>query len=175
MLRGLLILTILALVAGCDGPRPAAKNSTTKTQDPLGKASPLLGLMEFETKIGQQVNCALHDSLAKRDGTRDSKAELANSVIAKMTADAETKCALFRYVSQKSAPVFQVIRDSGALPAEAYVFSFMEEAENGFSEQEVGLFASAGECDQIEGFARDHDLATRRCRRWPRAPDGKAE
>ena len=164
-----LTITIMASIVACDGQPPSAKKATKATKaedDPLNKVSPFLGFMEIEMKIEQQANCTMRDTFAAAAAKRDTKSDVADRVIEKLRLEADAKCTLFRGASEKGAPVFQAIRQRGALPAESYVFTLLEDSEKEITKKEIGLFASAADCDLLESFARDHEFGTIRCRRW---------
>lgn len=161
-----IVISLLVATVGCEDSSRKARAARKDPSDPLARVSSALVLMEATIEIGQMTSCMMRDSFAKESGAGAGNSDLLDKYFARMMAEIEAKCALFEEATKKTAPVFQAIRIRGTLPADAYAFSLMDESENGFEEVEIGLFETAAACSELEGFAHDRDLATRRCRRW---------
>jgi hypothetical protein len=83
-------------------------------------------------------------------------------------------CAVFTQAEVERTTVFEHVKQTGALPSEAYVFSIFDtnDEDTGdddserFVEVDVGPIRTLDNCQRLEAVVRAEHVPTRSCQRW---------
>jgi hypothetical protein len=175
------VVTFFAGVLGCSEDERSRKTSTSEKMqlDPrLKKIDPQIAFLEIMLSAKGSAVCTVSQTMSNLRRETDKSADQrdpAAAILSKIVNEKIGLCKVYERAQEESKAVFDEIRRQNHLLDKHYVFSLFlrstDANDDGFEEEQIGVFESLESCRRVEELARQYRIPTRACRLWQGAMD----